>query len=419
MKKGNTINRNRQPLSEQDIQKGAHFDTFLKAYQARKIPFYKKNGFYLSTTIIIAIIGFAIYVLVEKEVTPQSNKALYMNLPIAGIDIEDTIYQIDASSGSILEFSTGSIIEIPSNAFIDAKGNIVTGNVELHYREFHDPESIFIAGISMVYDSAGRRYHFESAGMLEITAWKNGIQLFANPSQSIHIAMNSNTAIDRFNTYYLDTLKSNWKFIGKDKLISATAPFSDSDPSVIALKTMAPLQPRLANSKKPSFSIDFDPVEFPELVVYKGVRFEVDEKITPYNRLDRKIQWDDVSVQRNNDGQSLTIRFTKDTLQRAYSAYIVVDALNYKKAEAEYQVRLERYRDLIRYNKNKTSNQQQINREIEDVERRLFLKKSSALQQAIITRHSQAGNAVENQIMRLFVIEKFGIWNSGASHNHP
>ncbi|MGL4599775.1 MAG: hypothetical protein ACRCYO_19770 [Bacteroidia bacterium] len=412
------INRNRKPLSEEEIAQGQNFQSFMNAYSARPKPFYKTTTFYLSAAALGIVLAVGGYYWSTSGNSPET-KAAYVQAPIPTLNPTDTIYTVDARQEGVYYFETGTQLTIPAGAFLDSAGNAVAGAVELHYREFHDPASIFLAGIPMTYDSAGTKYHFESAGMFELTAFQNGKPLRANPNAPIKIALASNSQEDKFNMYYLDTTERNWKYISRDKAVligMRTDSASAQDSSLAG----APIAPRQADKKKPSFSIAFDPNEFPELTAYKGVRFEVDENQTPYNRADAKVDWEDVSIARNNDGKTFSVTFTKGDLKKTYITYAVVDANNWNGAQQTFSERFAAWKKK-RDEKNALANQQQKQRENDlatDDEKRIF-KNRDALQRSLTMRRANVGNDQENMVMREFVVKEFGIWNSDCKSSLP
>ncbi|HRD40305.1 MAG TPA: hypothetical protein PLC65_16880, partial [Bacteroidia bacterium] len=80
---------------------------------------------------------------------------------------------------------TKSKIKVPQNAFVNKAGPDIIGDVEIQYREMHDQADIIASGIPMTYDSAGTKYHFESAGMFDIKASQNGEQVFLKHGKQI------------------------------------------------------------------------------------------------------------------------------------------------------------------------------------------------------------------------------------------
>ena len=418
------INRNRKPLTDDDVQKGQNFDAFMKAYSAGRKPFYKKTSFIVTAITLGVVLSVGTYMLVNGDEKNTSAPTAFVNAPLENLDIPDTTYRIDAANGVVLQYNTGSVIRVPEGAFLDSVGNVVKGNVEIHYREFHDPAEIFLAGIPMTYDSAGQKFHFESAGMLEITAWQNGKMLKANPSSPIKVDMASDNDAGKFNVYYLDTVKKNWNFIAKDKaLIVGFVPDSmktDTLPVIFSANSK-PIAPRKADKAKNSFVINYEPAEFPELNSYKGVRFEVDEVKTPYNKEDKKVKWEDVQILRNKDGATYTVTFTKDDLSRTYITYAVVDEKNYAEAKklydqryAAYQNDLKKKQDAVRSEENKFES-----RLMTADAHRIFVNDTVMAWSLAKARQSNLNGDKEDMVMREFQIQNFGIWNSDCPASLP
>lgn len=414
------INRNREPLTPEDVQKGQDFDAFMKAYAARPKPFYKTTTFYASVAALGVVIGVGSFLLFSGNESPKTETA-FVQAPLAGINVGDTAYTFDAANGGDFLYNTGSLIRVPEGAFLDSAGNVVKGNVELHYREFHDPASIFLAGIPMTYDSAGQRYHFESAGMFEITATLNGKPLKANPAQPLKVALASNTNEDKFNVYYLDTVQKNWDFIAKDKamLVAFEKDTAKTQNTAATASVTVPVMPKKADPKRPSFAIKFEPKDFPELAIYKGVRFEVDEAKTPYNADDKKVQWEDVQISRA-EKQAYKVTFTKGDRTAEYITGIVVSEKDFGAAQKTYEQRYAEYKAAL--DKRQHDDQKKVadfeSRLMNADARRIFVN-DSVLRRALALRRANVGSDKENMVMREFVIQDFGIWNSDCPASLP
>lgn len=421
MKNQYNINRNREPLTPEDVQKGQDFDAFMKAYAARPKPFYKTTTFYASVAAVGVVIGVGSFLLFSGNDKPEASQA-FVQAPLAGIDVKDTSYTVDAAGGGDFLYGTGSLIRVPEGAFLDSAGNTVKGKVELHYREFHDPASIFLAGIPMTYDSSGQRYHFESAGMFEITATLNGKPLRINPDQPLKVALASNTNEDKFNVYYLDTASRNWKFISKDKamLVAFEKDTNANQQTATGPEPLAPVLPKKADKNRQSFVIRFEPKEFPELSIYKGVRFEVDENKTPYNKDDKRVQWEDVQISRNSDRQTYRVTFTKGDRSAEYQTGIVVDEKDYASAKGTYDKLYAEYQKVLEKKQHDVRNAAAAleSRLMNADARRIFVN-DSVLRQALAIRRSIVGNSQENMVMREFVLRDFGIWNSDCPESLP
>jgi hypothetical protein len=124
--------------------------------------------------------------------------------PIAGLDVWKNVYSTNAETGGLVEYSSGTKIIIPSHAFVDANGNEVKGDVTIDYREFRDPVDILVSGIPMVYDSAGQKGNFESAGMFELNASVNGQEVFLAPGKKVDMEFAVVDTASSFNFYKLD-----------------------------------------------------------------------------------------------------------------------------------------------------------------------------------------------------------------------
>lgn len=421
--KNYNIKRNCEPLTDADIAKGQDFDAFMKAYSGARTPFYKTGTFYMSVVALGLVIGVGSYFLSNSEEQAAAPTA-FVQAPLKGIDVADTVYTMDAAEGGEFIYNTGSLIRVPEGGFLDSAGNVVKGNVEIRYREFHNTADIFLAGIPMTYDSAGARFHFESAGMLEITAWQNGKPLKANPNAPVKVAMASNSDNQKFNVYYLDTMKKNWNFIAKDKAVvvgfekDTTVKTNTSD---YTASIAPPVQIKKADKMKPSFVIGFDPAEFPELASYKGVRFQVNEDKTPYNKEDKKIQWEDVSIERNRDGVSYTVTFTHGPKTSTYITDVVVNESDYAAAKKVYDEKYAAYQAALKaINDKDAATNKALEAKLMNADGKRIFDNDAALKAALARRAmANASSEKEDMVVREFVIEDFGIWNSDCPSSLP
>jgi len=407
------INRNREKLSPEDEEKGKNFEQVLSGYAGRQNPFYKTTKFYLSVAVAGGLIAVGAFFLAKDE-TPSvaETPRPFIDPAAPHLRVNDTAFSVDAAQGGTFQYFNGSEIEVPEGAFLDKNGNPVTGNVELRYREFHDPADIFLAGIPMTYDSAGQRRHFESAGMIELTAWKDGQPLQVNPGQPIRVKMVSHTDEDKFNVYYLDTAKKNWEYVKRD-VAELTRVEQDSIPAQAAAALMTePTKPKKANPDRPSFVIAVDPAEFPELALYKGVRFEVDVEKTPYDPALSKVTWDDAQIAKHASGLVYEVTFFKENDVHRFLVYAVIDAANYEQAMKQYADRYAAYKELQKARKlEEKGKTAKLEKELKKMDGDRIARNFAALQAAMASR-ARFNTTSEDVVFRVFVIEKFGIWNS-------
>lgn len=153
------INKNQQPLTEADIAKGKDFGKLLNAYKAAKVPFYKSPKLWIgASSVLVASIATLMIFKISGSGEPNQS---FISPPVASADIPNAVYVLNAQSDSTIQYPSGSKIHVPANAFLDKNGKVVTGKVDLRYREFKKASDVFVAGIPMTYDSAGEQFHFE------------------------------------------------------------------------------------------------------------------------------------------------------------------------------------------------------------------------------------------------------------------
>lgn len=417
------INRKQEPLSDADIAKGQDFNAFMNAYTAKQPSFFKTTKFYVLAVVTgVVLIGGGYLLLSEDESNVAENNPAFIQPLFEGAGDADTGFTVDAAAGGLFFNSNGSIISVPGSAFLDSAGNPVSGAVELRYKEFHDPAKIFMAGIPMTYDSAGTEYNFESAGMIEISAWQNGKPLQVNPDSMIHVAMVSNTDEDRFNTYYLDTAAKQWKYINDAKAVTYNPPVVDSiDPTSAVVMTEAPVAPKVADKNKPSFAIAFNPAEFPELVAYKGVRFEVDEVQTPYNKDDKKVQWEDVVINRIKNKDNFRVTFTAGSREAIYITTPVVDQKDFASAQKSWEQRNADYEKAKKQREEREAKLASANEQtMQELDRhRLWVNDTLAERARQMRAAANLQGTQETMIMREFIISDFGMWNSDCPSSMP
>ncbi|UZR95663.1 hypothetical protein [Chondrinema litorale] len=138
-----------------------------------------------------------------------------INPPVNNLDVEFAKYTISADEGGVINYLSGSSVIIPANAFTDSLGNVIKGEVTVMYREFHDAADILLSGIPMtIKDSLGKEDVFQTAGMLEIRAEKDGKNILLQNGKSIDLKTASFQEDDGYGFYYLDEENRNWAMQG-------------------------------------------------------------------------------------------------------------------------------------------------------------------------------------------------------------
>lgn len=370
--------------------------------------------------------------------------------PLDGVNIPYTMYTVNAETGGTFDFKTGSKIIVPKNAFVDENGNMLKGEIELRYREFHDVVDFFVAGIPMTYDSAGVRYHFESAGMMEMQGYQNGKQVNMAIGKSIHIELASNYKGTEYNLYQLDTLKNNWSCLGKDKVVEQAAPKSagkkemaeiasiqetppykiletkkveiqkEKENKIAALPKVpvTPIKPEEADKDKYTFNLEVDSKEFPELALFKGLLFEVGAENKTFNKAMYDITWDEAIVKEGNKkGENYLLTLKKGPKKYDLVVYPVFEGKNYEIAMKDYKEKFNKYNTVLEKRKVEEKRYE------EEYEIKLAALKKQ--QQALELKWKEeearqfASADTEQKVKRMFAINKFGVYNCDNPLAYP
>jgi hypothetical protein len=421
----NTININRKKLTTDEIEKYKNFKSVLNSYSKFPTKTSIKNpwlklGLYSTALILTSTLAwFFIIHKAEKGALKekQTVKSFFINPPMPQCNLPFKSFLYYNTSDTIINISSTSKIEIRKNSLTDSTGKFVNGPIEIRYREFMDPAEIFLSGIPMVYDSAGVKNNFESAGMIEIYANSQGKPLYIVPEKSIKISFQSTKSSSGYNLYNLDTLKKKWIYNGKDnitiqkksnsnkelkpdrKLSTLNDSLKTIKSAITELELRKPLIPTQANPKKWHFTLDILPKEFPELSVYAKSVFEVDEQYKPLNPKHKTMVWDDILIEKSEKPMHYFVTFRKDTMRCRYLAVPVLNGKDYSMELQNYAMKFSVYQsELSKRRKTEARLQQQLI--------------SSKIAQTKNSNNRTYNNwQTEQNVIRSFEVLNFGIWN--------
>lgn len=133
--------------------------------------------------------------------------------PYPGLEIKLSSYTINAGKDTVLVLSNGTAISIPAGALLTAEGKVVTGTYELLYRELHDAVDIFLAGIPMEFNSIGQNRVLRTAGMFELDAEQDGVNLRIADDKRINIRFASRYPGSDYSFFYLNPQKGAWEWV--------------------------------------------------------------------------------------------------------------------------------------------------------------------------------------------------------------
>ena len=356
----------------------------------------------------------------------------FINPPLKGVDVPFKDYAVDAAKGDTVFYQTGSIIVFPPNSFVDKDGKIIAGNVDVKYREFLNPIDFYLSGIPMDYDSAGKKYTFESAGMCDINASQNGIPVFVNPVNKPSINLASNTSSSLYNLYYLDTVKRQW--IDRGASVVTDMDHIQAKKNVNQIDTaplIEPVKPYRANDLDPVINVKIDPSSFKELLVYDNLKFQVDPSEKNFNRNDTSEEWNNLVLERTAIKGLYKIKFSNAHKVVQYNVRPVMQGEDYDKAMKIFEKNNEEYtRNLAeRIKQAKIAKEENIRENIKaSIENKQYIaeaKRIEDLNVLIKARNKEIAKEEEDvkrqnlpyDIMRSFEIDGFGIWNCDRVSN--
>ncbi len=222
----------------------------------------------------------------KKHLTTTAEIAVNNKSPLPDANVPFVDYSLEAERGDTIVHSSGSVLIFPKNSIVDASGKPVIGKVDLQYREFSNPLDIYVSGIPMNFDSAGKKYLFESAAMCEILATKNGVPVFINKNIQPQINLVSKSARTDFNLYYYDSTTQQWQNKGKDEVCDFKNIKNIATDSATNTTFIPPLQPKKPENNLPIINIKIETGSVPELSIYDNTKFQIDKSERNFNQTD-------------------------------------------------------------------------------------------------------------------------------------
>lgn len=390
-------------LSDKEIEGLENFDKILAKHQQftrkRKLM---KGG--LITAGVFVLGALLIYFLSQSgnEIHEErADESFIEQATTKPFDIElirDT-FLVNSELGGEFSYKNTKII-IPPNAFEDSNGTALTGDIILTYKEFHTAAEAFVAGIPMTYDSAETEFHFETAGMFEIRGFQNEKRILLSKSIEIHLA--SFNQENRFNQYFLDEVTGTWNYIQKDSIETnpiislrdkknAKEEFDKISRELNQLKNEVPVK---KSNNSICVKLELDDKEFPEFASFKEVLFEVDNTDEARYKKMAETEYDDVKLNKNND--EFELHFYKKFKKTVVKVIPVYEGNAFEEALKTYDFK----------------NGEKINK---------LKVKQKNLSETLnsVVNEEQYGSSPESFVTRIFIANRFGIFNSDCPQRMP
>lgn len=460
------INIDKPKPTQEEILAGRNFDAVLAQYKAApgkviKKPFWQTGGFIASVVAVAATVTIAVLVMSgqgEQNTSEPVNPGIADNSnvlpaneqsdlqwqpakrkiapPLADVNVPYQKYKVSAKWGGSILYPTGTRITFQPNSFVDRNGNTVTGNVDVQYREMHDAVDFFLAGVPMEYDSAGKTWQLESAGMMEVAAFVNGEVVYLKKDQPMQVDMASAEEGTQYNLYHFDTVAGNWVYQGKDKVsnmpvepevVTDTAIVVAHNrmaggncsfrPDEVVLEPVEPKQPVKANPGKNRFLVDFNKEEFPEMASYQNVIFEVDESREKFDHANYNITWESIALSRGEKADDYRLTLKKGLKTVKLDVYPVLDGKDYELAMAEYTEKQAQYvKDKERYDAWLVAKENNFQNIVFDKEDQNNLANNAWV---YTSGNDKKSNAKALDIMRSFTLSGFGVYNMDVASMLP
>lgn len=230
------IRRNLPKPSSQDIAKFKNFDALLEHYKATTpttpVRTLEPRGAIVRRLTYIAAAAaalaavFFVFNWLQKPTTPLLTENEYFEQqpfvepPLQAISAKAITQTVNAQQGGTFKMPTGSRLVVPTEAFMNDRGELITGEVNMFYREMDDYVDFFLSGIPMIYDSASTKFNLEATGMIEIYAEQKGERVQLVPGKNIEVELVSEiylpegSTLPLYSVYQLDTASRNWTYEG-------------------------------------------------------------------------------------------------------------------------------------------------------------------------------------------------------------
>lgn len=427
-------------ISDEKALKHKDFNKVLSKYNRLRRPFYRSPKF-LSMVAVSTIVIMLVFMVDEKKAYSNGSYSTVYQSPI-GMPKEHELIELTIEKDKPTQVITngGTLINIPENTLVDSAGNLVTGKVDLKFREFLDQKEVFLSGIPMNYDSNGVKMNFKSGGMFEMLAYQDENPLFIADDKKVKVDLASMQVEDDYNIYYLSPDEKKWVYKNKDKDGFSKEEIAKVEESLIehpknlnkqnlmaqkdklndSLKDIlqqAPTAPIKLDVNKHSFDIKANFNDFPILNAFKKVKFQVSENDKNFHPKYAEHQWYDVNIKKAKIQNEYTVCFSDYVKSVCFDVVPVFEGENFEKAKAMHDALYNNFManvdSLEEYQKELRKQLAKEAEELAEMER-LALIKERELKRQEEERQKQLQEMAEvnKKIYREFEINKFGIWNS-------
>lgn len=444
---------NQKPLTGEDISRHMDFDALLEKLEQTPVVS-PKTGLkvlrliYWSSAAAAAIALLFVFkgIFTTPHVTNQNvffAQRPFVDEPLASAIPSFFHFTVKPNQGGVFEYASGSRLIVPSAAFMNDRGTLVEGDVNLYYREYTDYVDFFISGIPMTYDSAGAVYILETSGVVEIFAEKDGkrVDLAAGKSIKVEMAgqifMQAGDKTPGYNVYQLDTAQKRWVFRDIDMMQFVEEDLEYNDPlyarkkvlkdelneisykesdALIAIENnlsvpTPPLKPQEKDKNRITLELDFLKDKLPEgnEFLYEGTIWQLSANNPEIDQRAFQVVWEDARVKKlqGNDFE-LELIATENRLKLIVNP--VLTTQDYESAMKQYQQDLIVYQNLMSDREKALQRDKVALHDRFEEQRRLARQRfNETLKQAGIDPVEKQG-VVAQKVINHFQADGLGIW---------
>lgn len=257
----------------------------------------------------------------DISLNSESNQAEqeWTNL-VESLDFKPQTFVLNASQPNVITTNSGSKIHIPASAFVDQNGQVVTGQVDIIWQEYHTLADQIVSDINMVYDSSGVAYPFISGGMFSIDGAQSGRPISIADNKSVRIELASQSEQENFNFYVQDE-SGRWRFLEN----TTTRPVEDV--SIVAPTNVAVAQDQY---NREGFIFDAQPKnlnDFDEFAEQQIVGWQTSKKLVQREQFKIRNELAVCELSRENDSKyALNFVFEDETISYPVKPYLLEDA---------------------------------------------------------------------------------------------
>ncbi|MEO0898486.1 MAG: hypothetical protein AAFY71_18885 [Bacteroidota bacterium] len=302
----------------------------------------------------------------EDQYIASSIKEPFQQFRKAGTTIKVMNNKMEAVTK---ELPSGTVLHIPAATFVYEDQQQVEGEVEVTLTEYHDVADLLMSGIPMHYDSAGERHILQTAGMVKISANKDGIPVMIAEGKEIQIDLASLEGKGDYNLYELDPKQGNWSYQNtasatpmateennpdNDSISKLSSRIQSIEANIASMTQKAPVKPaKLDNSMAP-FDFVKDNGKFLELKDYKGITWQYagisNERFLDANKSQAIFGeiWDDMSLSKYKQKGIYILTLKNKRKQIEFLVEPALDGKAYEKALKDFKKREAAYKAKVK-----------------------------------------------------------------------